>query len=128
VILLSLIVVAITAIIEIPVGLVLGKTAVNIVSMAVELFFLPFSAIYHYNMFGNLRELKPELAEAQMKTKAGTGFIKVSAIVGIIVPILIAIAVVALVGVGIFSTMENGGRYAPPPGYNGYDMPNTLQQ
>jgi hypothetical protein len=126
-ILLGLILIVPTVLIEIPVALIAGRIAGNIVSLALTLFFTPFSAIYYYTIFTNLRELKPKLAEAQ--TKEGTEFIKVSAIVGLVVPILIMIAAVALVGVGIFSMMRDQGRYAPPPASDGYNnMRSPFQQ
>jgi hypothetical protein len=126
VLLLGLLFLVAIIIIEIPVTLMLGKTAGSITSMVMDLFFIPFSAIYNYNIFNNLRELKPELADAQKKE--GTGFIKASAVVGIVVPVIIMIAVIALVGAGIFSMIRDGGRYTSPPGYNDYNAQVPSQQ
>jgi hypothetical protein len=115
VLLLGLIFLAATIIIEIPVTIIAGNAARVLVTMALTLFFVPFSVIYHYIIFENLRALKPELAEAQ--TKKGTGFIKTSAIVGIVIPILAVCALVIALGFGVFHAMRYMNRYAPSPGY-----------
>ena len=117
--LLGLIFIGAMIVIELPIALFAGHTAGSIVSIALTLFFVPFSAIYHYVIFENLRELKPELAGAA-QTKEGTGFIKASAIVGIVAPVLIVIALVVLVGVGIvhgYRAYEGGRHYTASPGY-----------
>jgi len=113
--LLALIYVVVMVIVRIPVTLMGGQIAGGILSAVMLLFFIPFSAIYHYIIFNNLRELKPELAE--MKTKEGTGFIKASAIVGVIVPILLVILAVILIAFGAAYMVRNSGRYVPAPGY-----------
>ena len=115
VILLSLIFLAATIVIEIPVMIIVGNAARVFITMAMTLFFVPFSAIYHYVIFENLRELKPDLAEKQ--TKEGTGFIKASTIVGIVVPVLAVCALIIALGFGVFHNMRYIDRSASPPGY-----------
>ena len=115
VLLLGLVYLAAMFILEFPATLLGGRIAGDIMSMVLILFFVPFSAIYHYIIFENLRQLKPELAGAQ--TQKGRGFIKASAIVGIVVPVLIIIALIVAIGVGIFHTLGRVDRNAPPPGY-----------
>jgi hypothetical protein len=115
VLLFSLLFLVATIIIEIPVMIIAGNAARVLVTMVLTLFFVPFSVIYHYVIFENLRVLKPELAAVQ--TKKGTGFIKTSAIVGIVIPVLAFCALVIALGFGVFHTMRYIDRYAPPSGY-----------
>jgi hypothetical protein len=115
VILLGIILVVISAIVQLPFSLLFGKTVSSIVSIGLILFFVPFSSIYSYLIFQNLRELKPHLVGEQ--TKKGTGFIKVSAIVGLVVPIILVAGVIILAAVGTFHMFERAGSYTPPPGY-----------
>jgi hypothetical protein len=115
VLLLGLIFLAATIILEIPVMIIAGNAARVLVTMLLTLFFIPFSVIYHYVIFENLRALKPELAAVQ--TKRGTGFIKVSAIVGVAVPVLAVCALIIALGFGVFSAMRYTHRYVPSPGY-----------
>ena len=121
--LLGLIFLAATIIIEIPVMIIVGNAARVLVTMALMLFFTPFSVIYHYVLFENLRALKPDLAE--MQTKQGTGFITVSTVVGIVIPVLAICAFIVAMGFGMFYTMRYIDRYASPPGH-GMQIP--LQQ
>lgn len=120
-ILLGLLFIGATIVIEFPVALFFGKSAGSLASMVLVLFFMPYSAIYHYNIFTNLRELKPELGGAQ--TKDGTGFIKASAIVGLVAPILLIIATVMLIGFGIFHAASHMNSYAPVPIEYGGQIP-----
>jgi hypothetical protein len=115
VLLLGLIFLVVTIIIEIPVMIIAGTAGRVLVTMLLTLFFIPFSVIYHYVIFENLRALKPELAEAQ--TKKGTAFIKTSAIVGIVVPVLVVCALIIALGFGVFYNIRHMDRYASPPGY-----------
>jgi hypothetical protein len=115
VILLGLFYMALAMIVDFPVALLAGRTAGSIVSMALALFFIPFSIIYHYLIFKNLRELKPELADA--RPEKGGGFIKASAIVGFVAPILIVILAIAFVAMGTFSILRHADHNVPPPGY-----------
>jgi hypothetical protein len=121
VLLLGLIFLVATIIIEIPVMIIAGNAARILVTMLLTLFFVPFSAIYHYVIFENLRALKPELAEVQ--TKKGTAFIKTSAIVGIMVPVLAVCVLAIALGLGVFYNMRHIDRYAPPPGYGMHPLP-----
>ncbi len=115
VLLLGLMFFAAMVVIEIPVMIIAGNTARVLVTMLLTLFFVPFSIIYHYVIFENLRALKPEFADAQ--TKKGTGFIKTSAIVGIVAPVLAVCALVIALGFGIFHNIKYRDRFASPPGY-----------
>ena len=125
VLLLGLIFLVATIIIEIPVMIIAGNAAHVLVTMVLTLFFIPFSVIYHYVIFENLRALKPELAEVQ--TKKGTGFLKTSAIVGVVIPVFFIILAV-LLGIGLrqgderFLRQENG--YSP----SGVNIQNLPQQ
>jgi hypothetical protein len=56
VLLLGLIFLAATIIIEIPVMIIAGGAARILVTMVLTLFFIPFSVIYHYIIFENLRD------------------------------------------------------------------------
>jgi hypothetical protein len=100
-------------IVQVPVVALFGKTFSTIVSMAMALFFIPFSAIYHYLIFQNLRELKPALAGEQ--AAKGKGFIKASAIVGVVVPALLM--AIILLGWGVSRIFERTGHGVPPPEY-----------
>jgi hypothetical protein len=115
VLLLGLIFLVATIVIEIPITIIAGNAARVLVTMALTLFFVPFSAIYHYIIFENLRALKPELADAQ--TKKGTAFIKTSTIVGIAIPVLAVCALVIALELGMFHNFRHADRYAPSPGY-----------
>jgi hypothetical protein len=108
VLLLGIIYCVLALVIQLPVGILLGKFAGSIVSMLLALFIAPFFAIYNYTIYKNLRELKPELADGH--TKKGTGFIKASAIVGIVVPILLFLTFIFVAGFGIFQTLRYAHR------------------
>lgn len=93
-----------------------GKVLSGLASAVLVLFFVPFAMTYTYLIFQNLRALKPGLAEAQMKE--GTGFIKASAIVGIVVPVLFVILGIVFAAAGAFYMMGHANlHYIPPPGY-----------
>jgi hypothetical protein len=62
--------------------------------MLVTIFIAPFAVIFYYKIYENLRTLKPDVAEAPA---SHGGFIKVAAIVGLVVAVIIAIA--AVVGI-----------------------------
>lgn len=120
--LLSLVYIVASIIVRIPITIVAGPVAGAFVSALLVVFFVPFSAIYSYMIFQNLRTLKPALAEAQ--TKEGTGFIKTSAIVGIAAPILLIILGIVLAVAGVFSMIghtnfhyvpQSGGYYGQMP-------------
>jgi hypothetical protein len=63
--------------------------------------------------------LRPELVEAQ--TKKGTGFIKTSAIVGVVAPILALCALIIALGFGVFYNMKYIDHHASSPGYGVQD-------
>ncbi|HUC02116.1 MAG TPA: hypothetical protein VMA75_04435 [Candidatus Paceibacterota bacterium] len=92
-----------------------GRVLASIVGMVLTLFILPYTSIYNYLIFQNLRELKPEMATAEKKE--GGGFIMASAIVGIAVPVLVVFALVAFGAIGAIRAFHGEGPYAPPPGY-----------
>jgi hypothetical protein len=123
VLLLGLMFLVATIIIEIPIMIIAGNAGRVLVTMLLTLFFVPFSVIYHYVIFENLRELKPALAEAQ--TKKGTGFIKTSAIVGIVIPVLAVCALIVAMGFGMFYNIRHVNPHGPPPGDG---MQEPLQQ
>jgi hypothetical protein len=125
VLLLELVYLAAMLVIRIPVAMVGGQVVGAVASLVIVPFFVPFAMIYSYLIFQNLRERKPELAEAH--TKEGTGFIKTSAIVGIVAPVILIVLAVALAGAGAFYMMRHTTiHYVPPPGYNAQVPP--LQQ
>lgn len=112
--LLALMFMVATVIIEIPVMILAGNAARVLTTIVMTLFFVPFSAIYQYVIFKNLRELKPALAGEQ--TKERTGFIKACAIIGVVVFVLIVVVSIALVKTGMVHLIR-ADRYAPSPGY-----------
>jgi len=114
--LLGLLFVAASIVVQIPFGIVFGKTLSSVISMAMTLFFIPFSMIYHYFIFQNLRELKPALAGEQ--PGKGSGFIKASAIVGVVVPALLILMAIILLGWGVSRIFERADHGVPSPGYN----------
>jgi len=124
VLLLGLMLLAAAIIIEIPVTIITGNAARVLVTMVLTLFFVPFSVIYHYIIFKNLRELKPELADAQ--TTKGTAFIKTSAIVGFAVPLVMVCALIIALGFGMFHNIKYSDRFAAPAGY-GTQYPSPQQ-
>jgi hypothetical protein len=89
-ILLVIMIAIISIILNVPFSL-FGKLGSNIVSAALTLFILPFSTIFFYKIYENLRTLKPELHGAQHN---GGGFVKVATIVGWIVAALLVIAAI----------------------------------
>lgn len=114
ILLLGILLLVVTIVVQVPVTLLAGRAAGNLVSVVLSLFFIPFSAIYHYTIFQNLRERKPHLATAQ--TKSGTGFITASAVVGIVIPTIIII--LAIFGLAtVLYTLGSEGYHLPPPGY-----------
>jgi hypothetical protein len=100
-----------------PAMLLAGKVIGALVYGAVLLVFVPFSIAYHYEIFENLRRLKPSaVAEA---AKAETGFLKASivvGIVGIVTIIILLVAALAFFGAAIVSQIHTGGdRYGNWP-------------
>lgn len=123
--LLALIYLAVVAIVRIPLSLLGAKMLSGLVSAVLVLLFVPFSMIYHYLIFENLRERKPELLEAH--TKKGAGFIKAGAIVGIVTVALLVIFAITLAPAGAFYMARHANfHYASPPG--GYGQAPPIQQ
>jgi hypothetical protein len=115
--LLGLLFIVASIVVQIPVSLIFGKMFSSVVSMAMALFFIPFSAIYQYFIFQNLRELKPALAEAQ--PSKGKGFIKASAIVGIVAFVFLIISLTlvwAFLVQGDIRFLHHGDGNLPPVG------------
>ena len=124
--LLGIIVLVAVFVIELPFGVLfaifLGKASAGIIGFVLTLFYAPFSAVYAYKIFENLRELKPELAGAQ--TKEGTGFIKASAIVGIVAPILLMVLAIVISLFGLFSMIHfTHHSVVPFSGYGNTQIP-----
>jgi hypothetical protein len=111
---------AATLVIEVPFRIIFGAWGGNFVSLVLNLFFIPFAGVYFYNIFQNLRALKPHLADA--KTRTGVGFITTSAIVGLVVPVVIIAASIFFGGLAVLRNyhfyQEGGDFSAPAPGYN----------
>lgn len=116
--LLGLIFLVVTLVIEIPATIIGGDAGRTLATLLVTLFFVPYSAIYHYVIFENLRGVKPELVDGQ--PKEGKGFIMASAIVGIVVWGLLICLLIAAIAFGMFSGWQHMDRSAPPPGYGAY--------
>lgn len=99
-ILIGLIFAGLSIVVRAPLMLVAGATAGAVAALVLSLFFVPFAAVYSYLIFMNLREIKPELGAAQ--TKEGTGFIKASAIVGVVFGVIMLMIVPILIGIFLF--------------------------
>ncbi len=84
----------------------MGRTAANVASMVLTLFTTPFTAIFGYNIYNNLKALKPELAETQ--TATGGGFIKVCVVVGVVALALIVLAVIFFAWHSVAQSLELG--------------------
>ncbi len=84
----------------------MGRTAGNIASMILTLFTTPFTAIFGYNIYNNLKALKPELAEAQ--AAPGGGFVKACVVVGVVALVLIVLAVIFFAWHGVAQSLELG--------------------
>lgn len=117
VILLGLLFLAASIIIEIPALIIAGTAGRVFVTLVLTLFFVPYSMIYHYLIFQNLRERKPELADAPMPAgeQKGTGFIKAAAIVGLVVLVLLLCMIVVLVGSGALQHGAGSYHYMQGP-------------
>lgn len=102
-------------VVEIAFTVLAGRIGGSIAYLAMVLFFIPYSAIYHYLILQNLRERKPALATEEKKT--GGGFITASAIVGVAVPVVVLVLLIVFGAVGAVRTLRREGRYAPPPEY-----------
>lgn len=99
-ILLGLVFCAGALIIYLPAMIIFGKIVGAIVYGALLLFFVPFSVAYHYEIFENLRRLKPDaLANA---AKAEGGFLKTSVVIGAIG--IVAFIVLVVIAAALFGT------------------------
>jgi hypothetical protein len=101
--LLLIVLLVVSAILQLPFALLGGRILQSVVSMIFILLIVPFSVIYEYTMFQNLRTLKPHLAA--IETKKGKGFLKVCAIVGVVT--LVLLLSLLLAGIASGSYMEN---------------------
>ncbi len=104
-----------------PLTVLLGGVAGIILSAAFTLFITPFAVSYQYEIFHNLRRLKPDVAAEA--GKIDEGFVKVSMVVGIVgvvfVPILV-VAAIAFLGPKFSAQWRaqypNGYQYSWPAG------------
>jgi hypothetical protein len=78
-----------------PLSLLLGSVAGIILYVACMLFITPFAVSYEYEIFHNLRRLKPDVAE--QAAKSDSSFVKVSMVVGIVGIVLVPIFIVGAV-------------------------------
>ncbi len=103
-----------------PASLLFGGIAGGLVYGIIFLVFAPFSVSYQYEIYENLRRLKPDAALAA--AKADVGFLKVSMVVGIIgafiFAILLAMSAVVLSGANYnnFSPSANPSSGFSTPG------------
>ena len=81
-------------IIRLPFGILGVPLISSIVQSIIIVVTVPFSSIFFYKIFENLRTIKPELHDAPA---SGNTFIKVSAIIGIFVWILLIVSIGLLV-------------------------------
>jgi hypothetical protein len=108
--LLGLISIAAILVIYLPVQLIFGGI-VGILAYGIILLLLtPFSVVYSYEIFDNLRRMKPDAAAAA--AKAETGFLKVCMVFGVIGFVGILLAIFAAIA---FSPQSDNHQYAYPP-------------
>jgi hypothetical protein len=115
---------AIVLIFDAPIAAIARHTAGSVMALIISLIVGPFTAIYAYRIYQNLRELKPDVVTAE-RTGAGTGFIKASAIVGLAGIVLAGLAVVALGAFWIATSVVHRGPVQFPAagdGMNGAPM------
>jgi hypothetical protein len=109
-----------------PIVLLTGGVVGSIIYGVFMLFITPFAVAYQYEIFHNLRRLKPHVAE--LAAKDDSSFVKVSMIVGIVGAVLVPICIVAAI-VLESRVMEhhgypNSGILLPPnsgPGVSGFN-------
>jgi hypothetical protein len=85
---------------------VFGSVAGSLVSMACDLFVIPFSLAYTYRMYQSLAALKPALP-ASTPAK-GRGFLIASAVLGLLFPFLIIAAAI------LFAATSHTNNHTPP--------------
>jgi hypothetical protein len=115
ILLLALVWFAILLIIYAPLAAIFGGIFGGILYVLLFLVFVPFSVCYTFEIFTNLRRLKPEVEGSVMK--AGRDFLKVCFVIG-------ALAAVALIALGAFgAVLGMRGEMNPSTGfYPGYPM------
>jgi hypothetical protein len=84
---------------------IMGNVGGNIAAMILALFTTPFTAIFSYHIYNNLRALKPDCVEGRV-AKMSDGFIKACAIVGIVALIIIAFIALFFTWHGIVHSFE----------------------
>ena len=119
-ILLSVILWVIAVVVQVPIALIAGRLAALIVYLFIISLFIPFSITYQYLIYRNLRQLKPELADAH--AEEGGGFIMASAIVGVVAAALILAAIIFFAGTGVFAQLRAMHQMGPGSD-QGYYMP-----
>lgn len=81
-----------------------GRVGESIISLAFSLFTTPFTAIFFYVIYKNLKALKPELIEAESVAKGG--IVKASVIVGVVALALVALIIIFLAWHGVARSLE----------------------
>lgn len=125
-ILLSVIFWIIFLFVHIPFVIIGGVYGQVLAQLILSIFIIPFSMIYNYLIYKNLRELKPELIDK--KATSGTQFIKTAAVVGVIGFVFI-IATVAI----LFALMAYRGPVGEyhymneQPPFIGNSLPQSVQ-
>jgi hypothetical protein len=129
--LLGLIFGAIMLVLYLPFKLIFGGIEAAFIYGIILLFITPFSVVYSYEIFDNLRRLKPDVATTA--AKAETGFLKVCMVVGVvgfIGFILFIFAAIAFVPAMIMkgsSANPNAYDYAYPPTAVSSTLPGNIQ-
>lgn len=96
--------VAILLVLYLPALLIFGKVVGMTIYLILILLITPFSLAYLYALYLNLIALKPDLAASQ--SRSGRGFIITSAIVGLVSPFLISIAMASVFGIIFLSIFK----------------------
>jgi hypothetical protein len=103
------------AILFAPATLLLGPIGGGIMYGAILLVFVPFSVAYQYEIYENLRRLKPDASQAA--AKADPAFLKVATVVGIVGA---AVLFVGLIAAAIFLPADFANWKTMQPGNYGY--------
>ncbi len=98
-----------------PIAVLAGRTAGSVVSLIVSIVVGPFTAIYLYRIYQNLRALKPEVAAAD-RANEGTGFLKASAVVGTVAFAGMMLLMFLAVAARGFAAFRERGRFPVPAG------------
>ncbi len=113
--LLAILAVVIVFALYLPALFIFGKVVGAIVYFVLLLFVMSFSLVYLYELYLNLAALKPELAASQ--SRSGRGFFITSAVIGLISPFVIAIAMASLfslIFLSIFKAIPKNSVQFPP--------------